>query len=170
VNSTYGINLNLSITNPGATYSDHASFWSSGFGAVLVIEDWTFDANPHYHTDTDLIAYFNLPYYLKLAKLSIASLASLATPVGFAGTRPLIKRDEVSIYPNPANHILNIQLNNGNDNRSLAIYNSIGELIQIIETISDKFISISTENWTNGIYFIQMNSGEITYTSKFIKQ
>jgi Zn-dependent M28 family amino/carboxypeptidase len=43
INTNYSIGLNLAITNPGATYSDHASFWTNGFGAVLVIEDWTFD-------------------------------------------------------------------------------------------------------------------------------
>ena len=48
--------------NPGATYSDHASFWSNNFGAILLIE-YDYDFNPYYHSANDLIQYFNMNYY-----------------------------------------------------------------------------------------------------------
>ena len=38
-NSLYGINLLIAIMSPGSTYSDHASFWSRNYGAILLIED-----------------------------------------------------------------------------------------------------------------------------------
>ncbi len=77
----YGIDLDLILTNPGATYSDHASFWNEGYGAVLVIEEFSSDGNPQYHTPNDRVQYFDVPYYEKLAKLSIAAAATLAEPV-----------------------------------------------------------------------------------------
>jgi hypothetical protein len=77
MNSTYGINLNLVVKNPGSTYSDHASFWSKNYGAILLIEDEN-DFHAYYHTVNDLIIHFNIPYFVKSAKLALATTASLA--------------------------------------------------------------------------------------------
>jgi hypothetical protein len=77
VNSTYNIGLNLQIDDPGTSASDHASFWSNGYGAVLLIEDFQ-DFNDYYHTTNDKIQYFNQPYYHKMAKLAIGTLATFA--------------------------------------------------------------------------------------------
>jgi hypothetical protein len=171
VNSTYGINLNLAITNPGATYSDHASFWTNNFGAVLIIEDWTFDANPHYHTDTDLIAYFNLPYYLKLAKLSIASLASLATPVGFAGTRPIIKRDEIYVYPNPFSDMLNIDVSKINKGiAEISIYDLQGKTWLMTSVDSNGFIQLDLSKFPSGIFILELKSDSGVFRKKLIRQ
>ncbi|MBK6913946.1 MAG: M28 family peptidase [Ignavibacteriales bacterium] len=76
-NYQYGINLNLIEYNPGSEYSDHASFWNAGYGAILLIEDDA-DFNAYYHTVNDLITHFNQEYYLKSAKLAYATLASFA--------------------------------------------------------------------------------------------
>ncbi len=77
VNSTYSIGLNLQIDDPGTTASDHASFWSNGYGAILLIEDWQ-DFNNYYHTVNDKVQYFNQPYFHKMAKLAIGTLATFA--------------------------------------------------------------------------------------------
>lgn len=171
VNSTYGINLNLAITNPGATYSDHASFWTNNFGAVLIIEDWTFDANPHYHTDTDLIAYFNLPYYLKLAKLSIASLASLATPVGLAGTRPLMKREEINIFPNPFSDLLSIDLSKIiNGKTEITIYDSQGKTRFMQSVDANRFVELDMSGFPSGIFILEISSESGIFRRKLIHQ
>jgi hypothetical protein len=74
VNLLYGINLDLDVV-PSQPYSDHDSFLSHGYGAILLIEDDN-DFHPYYHTVNDLIQYFNQPYYFKMAKLAYATLAS----------------------------------------------------------------------------------------------
>ncbi|MBL8001473.1 MAG: M28 family peptidase [Flavobacteriales bacterium] len=105
VNTTYGLNLNIAINNPGATYSDHASFWSEGYGAILVIEDFDNDGNPHYHTPTDLLQYMDLPYWLDLTKLSIGTTAALAVPVNGPASVQEARSVAVGglrVYPNPA--------------------------------------------------------------------
>lgn len=102
---TYGIDIDLLLTNPGATYSDHASFWNEGYGAVLIIEEFTADGNPHYHTPTDLVQYFDVPYYEKLAKLSIGTLATIAVPVNepqAVGHTPVQRAPAIYAYPNPS--------------------------------------------------------------------
>ncbi len=104
VHQQYGIGLDLILTNPGATYSDHASFWNEGYGAVLVIEEFTNDGNPYYHTPNDRVQYFDVPYFEKLAKLSIASTAALAIPVtdGMSVTDHAEPVAAMYAYPNPA--------------------------------------------------------------------
>jgi len=104
VKAHYDIDLDLVLTNPGATYSDHASFWNEGYGAVLVIEDFGNDGNPYYHTPNDRVEYFDVPYYEKLAKLAVGGLATLAVPVeipqgvGQIAVAPMFR---LSAYPNP---------------------------------------------------------------------
>lgn len=103
VREDYDIDLDLILTNPGATYSDHASFWTEGYGAVLVIEEFSADGNPYYHTPDDRVQYFDVPYYEKLAKLSFATVATLAIPVGsgmgLGEARNATTR--MTAYPNP---------------------------------------------------------------------
>lgn len=76
VNLLYGINLDLDVV-PSQPYSDHQSFLNNGYGAILLIEDDN-DFHPYYHTVNDLVQYINQPYYVKLAKLAYATLASFA--------------------------------------------------------------------------------------------
>ena len=77
VNTQYGINLTLVSYNPGSTYSDHASFWSAGYGAILLIEDNN-DFHSYYHTVNDLLQYFNQTFFVKNSKLALATLATFA--------------------------------------------------------------------------------------------
>lgn len=103
---TYGIDIDLLLTNPGATYSDHAAFWNEGFGAVLIIEEFTGDGNPYYHTPSDRVEHFDVPYYEKLAQLSVATAATLAVPVNAAQGIPaagLALEPALYVYPNPSN-------------------------------------------------------------------
>jgi hypothetical protein len=77
VNTLYGVGLTLSTINPGATWSDHASFWTRNFGAICLIE-LDGDFNLYYHTVNDKIQYFNMPYYLKMSKVAFGTVATLA--------------------------------------------------------------------------------------------
>jgi hypothetical protein len=104
VNTTYGLNLPIAVNNPGATYSDHASFWNEGYGAVLIIEDFDNDGNPYYHTVNDLVQYIDQLYFRGLARLGIGSVGVLAVPLdGQTGVRPTAQQeaDVLFVYPNP---------------------------------------------------------------------
>lgn len=109
-NALYGINIPYAINNPGATYSDHASFWTEGYPAILIIEDFDNDGNPHYHTTTDLTTYLDLPYFQKLAQLSFATTAIMAQPIT-SGTGIAVVTDatpRLRAWPVPAGQRLNI--------------------------------------------------------------
>lgn len=77
VNSTYGVGISIINKNPGITASDHAAFWNRNYGAILLIEDNN-DFNAYYHTVNDLLQYFNIPYFVKMSKLAIATFTTLA--------------------------------------------------------------------------------------------
>jgi hypothetical protein len=101
----YNIGLDLIRTNPGATYSDHAAFWNEGYGAILIIEEFGADGNPFYHTPNDRTIHFDVPYYEKLAKLSIATLATLAEPTGIFQEVPIVAQGPafgMQAWPNPS--------------------------------------------------------------------
>jgi hypothetical protein len=69
------------ITSGATDRSDHASFWPYGYPAILGIEDMTNDFNAYYHSTSDLIGYFDFPYFTNFSKAGIASLAILAQPI-----------------------------------------------------------------------------------------
>jgi hypothetical protein len=82
----YEIKLAPEVLEVGATNrSDHASFWSRGYPAVLVIEDSEYgetnDFNPYYHTAADTLDKLDLSYARRIAQAVIGAAAQLAEPV-----------------------------------------------------------------------------------------
>lgn len=135
VHQQYGIGLDLILTNPGATYSDHASFWNEGYGSVLVIEEFTNDGNPHYHTPTDLTQYFDVPYYEKLAKLSIASTAALAIPVTADMSVLEVNAAPLALYayPNPTGDAAGLWIEMPVASRArLSIHDALGRELDLL--------------------------------------
>ena len=111
VRSHYDIGLDLVRTEPGAGYSDHASFWNEGYGAILVMEEFGADGNPFYHTPNDRISHFDVSYYEKLAKLSVATVATVAEPVGVVqGIGATELSFMLQAWPNPSSMATTIWL------------------------------------------------------------
>ena len=80
--STYAFNLNANVVYPGTTASDHGSFWSNGFPAVLVGESWfNTDQTPDYHTAADRFATLDMPFYNEMTKFVLAYMATIGSLV-----------------------------------------------------------------------------------------
>jgi len=113
VNSTYSIGITPSIINPGTGASDHASFWNYGYGAILLIEEYYGgDFNAYYHTVNDLIIHFNQPYYHKMSKLTLGTLATLAemteiVPVELLAFTASVNNSEVRLLWSTASELNN---------------------------------------------------------------
>lgn len=78
----------------------------------------------------------------------------------------------VNIYPNPANGLLNIDLNTGNGKMEIVrVYNISGRLIEsfIIRPGSLDSFQLSTQNYEKGVYFIgvQLSDGNVIF-EKFV--
>ena len=63
------------------------------------------------------------------------------------------------IYPNPTSSVLNIE---ANELKSLAVYNSLGQLM-LSKEVQGNNVQISTDGMENGIYFLRLTSqsGEV---------
>lgn len=75
--SAYQINLDVQIWGFAASYSDHYSFWSYGFPAILVIEDDD-DFTPYYHTVNDKLSTLNKFFFTHITQASVGTIAHLA--------------------------------------------------------------------------------------------
>ena len=134
VNTAYGLGANIAINNPGAQYSDHASFWAESFGAILVIEDFDNDPNPYYHTPNDRVQYLDVPYYEQLAKLSMGTLAHLALP--FSGGTAVsdisgVLQPGLDIWPVPTQGLLNLTLRLADPARgSVTVLDALGRPVK----------------------------------------
>lgn len=137
VNETYaGLQLPMAINLPGATYSDHASFWTKGLSAILIIEDFDNDGNPHYHTTTDLVDYIDQPYFHGLARLSIGTTAVMARPIAEetavqpVDAAPVLPR--LFVHPNPTSGTTVVRTGAFDGLASLALYDAMGRQVMDI--------------------------------------
>jgi len=84
-----------------------------------------------------------------------------------------IKKQEVSIYPNPGTGMADITFNNSlSGNYRVEIFNNSGILINklfngFLDTGNHEF-QLNTGNYTNGIYFCKITSSKTNLTYKII--
>ena len=78
-------------------------------------------------------------------------------------------KNAISLYPNPAGDIINIQLPE-NPNfiiNGVKVYNALG---QQVYTDSTKYTSISTTSFPTGMYIVKLATDKGGWQSKFIKK
>jgi len=69
--------------------------------------------------------------------------------------------DKISLYPNPANEVLQLKCENFSDNDiyKIGIYNSIGQLIKEEEIIfKNQTATINTKDLQSGVYVLKLSS------------
>jgi len=177
MNSVYNLGLSPVVEYPGTGASDHSSFWNNGYSAVLLIEAYYGgDFNPYYHTVEDRISICNLPYFEKMAKLGIGSLASLGTPdftisvdEYFAETKDL----QLYNFPNPFNNSTTISYNLQEDSQvNIIVMNSIGQQVAEIENSYKQEgiheINFNKDELNQGIYFVIAKTATGNVTSKMV--
>lgn len=72
--------------------------------------------------------------------------------------------NDINIYPNPATSIINVTANNLT---KIKIYNAVGQLIYSEDTTSDN-VAVDTQNWTNGFYYVTIETIDGNSTSQKI--
>jgi hypothetical protein len=65
---------------PDTRRSDHASFWSYGFPAVMLTDTANF-RNPHYHQPTDTLETLNLEFLERVMLTVVTSVRALSTSI-----------------------------------------------------------------------------------------
>jgi len=78
---------------------------------------------------------------------------------------------KVDIFPNPFSESISINFNSETyQNANIRILNLAGQTIHTQQGIFSNDLSIPTENWNNGIYFLHLQTEEGFLTKKLIKQ
>lgn len=76
----------------------------------------------------------------------------------------------LSIYPNPANDVVNIGLGTSDVlPTSYSIFSTIGQAISVKTINSSSDLQINISNLTAGVYFIKVDRQNASKTFKFIK-
>lgn len=96
--------------------------------------------------------------------LSSYGFAPTSTSFDDAKTSP-----EVSLYPNPANSIINVQVKNATVNGTVSIYNTTGALIKVVE-MQDNEREVNISELPSGLYIISVETKKEVLTKQFIKK
>lgn len=85
---------------------------------------------------------------------------------GYVGIKESANYLKVNAYPNPANSILNVELNS-NENAVISIVNLIGQTVKVVNT-NDTFNTIQISDLNSGMYMLKVEQAGKTYTSKVV--
>ncbi len=76
----------------------------------------------------------------------------------------------VKLYPNPVKNVLNVSLASNKMLDEYTIYNSLGQIIEHSNNPAINTLTINTEFYNKGIYFIKLTKDNATKTYRFIKK
>lgn len=77
--------------------------------------------------------------------------------------------DRISVYPNPSNSMVTIDLKNLTSTGAIHIMDLAGKLIyESTQTNPNNVLKLDVSNWSQGIYFLQVNSNERVIIKKIV--
>jgi hypothetical protein len=77
----------------------------------------------------------------------------------------------LSVYPNPAQGLLNVALNHVvTSDMNVRVMDASGRVVMALQLNPVQKFALETKSLTNGVYFIQVNSNEFTFNQPFIVQ
>jgi len=178
INDLYGLQTVPVVEIPGTGASDQGSFWSKGYPAVLLIEEYyNGDFNDYYHTDLDRIDVLNMDFFHETAKLAIGSLASLATPATGTFINELASWNglSVAVSPNPVRDGGSITYTTASEGSAeLTLLNSQGVVVRNlgsgVQQAGKHEFKMEAGDLPQGLYFIQLRANGSVALNKMIIQ
>ncbi len=77
----YNIGLWPLIYDDGLSFSDHSSFWTYGYPAILAIEEYYGDFNPYYHSNNDRLSAIDIVYLKNAIKAAVGTFAHMGCEI-----------------------------------------------------------------------------------------
>jgi hypothetical protein len=119
----------------------------------------TLKVGDSFQNEANIYFDYNFPILTNTAKSTFQTL----------GTQDFEFSDYFSLYPNPANDIVNIAAKNSIEVKSMSVYDVLGQIV--IAVLDAKTISnIDVSKLSSGNYFLKMNTNKGTSNVKFIKK
>lgn len=100
-------------------------------------------------------------YFFMVDDFKVTTAAVASTQSFFA--------NNFSIYPNPANNILNLSVKNGLSVNEITMVDINGRTVKTINNAFDPEMEINVSDLTSGVYMINVKTYEGIATSKFVK-
>jgi len=119
----------------------------------------TLVVNDTFTNDASIYFDYNFPVVTKLASSTFKTL----------GTPDFEFSNYFTLYPNPAQSVLNISSKETIEVKSISIYTTLGQLVLVIPN-AEKVSKIDVSGLTSGNYFIKINSDRGTSNTRFIKE
>ena len=128
-------------------------------------------ANCHVHNFVDnhlpMINYFK--FINEQALISMTATEILDIACSGLSINKIQNLNEIILFPNPVSNVLHISsIDHRLQISSLMIYNSLGQLITHISEENLDFVSIRTDLWNSGVYYIQLETIDGKLISKKI--
>ena len=77
--------------------------------------------------------------------------------------------NSINLMPNPADNYIELTINSNVDVKEAVVYNAFGQMIQTVE-LTDNHARIDLSNMAAGMYFVRVNSDNLSATKKFIRR
>ena len=178
VDSLYSLSLIPIIYNPGTSGSDHSSFWSKDYSAVVFSEAyWGGDFNPYYHSHEDRIDKFNLSYFQELTKLAVGSISILAVENISLDIEDIPQKLPINFnltnFPNPFNNSTTIQYEiPSSDYVTINLFNNLGQLIaQLVDgykKAGNYEVQFNADNLSSGTYILNISTSSRMRSKKIL--
>ena len=85
------------------------------------------------------------------------------------GIDNIILAQSISLMPNPADNYIELTVNSNVNVKEAVVFNAFGQMIQKVE-LNDNHARIDLSDMAAGMYFVRVNSDNVSATKKFIKR
>ena len=149
------LHLNFELNNSGG-YVGLYALQAGNFGPFYALIDSVY--YPAMNVDVSYAYFADIEGNWLLLNNATPGLAN-ELPVG----QNTFNESSLRIYPNPASDHITIQCRESSPDATLSVYNSAGQTVlsQTVEKLNS--ITLQTEKWLSGIYFIVFISDNTTY-------
>lgn len=143
--------------NHWSTYYGISDTTFSGFLGSIGLRNW-------HGNGTDKLAYIELKCqakqrsYNSLPITCITEISELKNNIN----------NLITIFPNPVQNNLHIEISDDFKNVNIKIYNAFGQIVKNNSNINSRNLNIETTDLTSGIYFILLQSGDKQINGKCI--
>lgn len=155
------IAVNRDLTNTETYQVSGVSGYTLSSAELITASGPTAESYSKASTSADTYGMFSVP------PSSILILQFVAT----ATARITVISNSIQIFPNPCDELFYINASEELKNGEVIISDELGKIVASFSSITGKQVGFTSENLSNGVYFIQINdAGKQIYQGKLIVQ
>lgn len=164
---TYGAEkFKVGVSTTGTAPANFTVISSGTFVTTTPVLTWT-----EYTYNLD--AYAGQPIYISINCVSDDQFGfavdDFKVTTTAVASNQLFFANNFSIYPNPANNVLNLSVKNGLVVNEITMIDINGRTVKTISNSLDSEIEINVSDLTSGVYMLNVKTDEGVATSKFVK-